>query len=172
MSIGSILDDIGAAVRARVVKKPIAIEILRSESLPRRCIGEDKRIRQVLMHLCDNAVKFTEIGFIRISAQYTLTSSSQGQLTFSVEDTGIGIAKEDLQFVFQPFTQIDGSLTRRHGGTGIGLSITKALVELMGGRNGVESIPGIGSTFWFSVPVGLVEDVKRPAEELRVLETT
>lgn len=166
----SILDDVGAVMRSRAAKKPIVIEIVRPGSLPLRCIGEDKRIRQVLMHLCENAIKFTEKGFVRISAQYTPTSSSQGDITFNVEDTGIGIAREDLDFVFQPFTQVDGSLTRRHGGTGIGLSITKALVELMGGRIGVKSDPRVGSTFWFAVPADLIEGIEQSAEH-EVLET-
>jgi signal transduction histidine kinase len=172
MDVAGILDDIGAAVRARAVKKPVSIEIIRSQSLPQRCIGEDKRIRQVFMHLCDNAIKFTERGSIRISVQYQPTHPSQGDLLFTVEDTGMGIAEDDVHFVFQPFTQIDGSLTRRNGGTGIGLSITKALVELMGGRIGVKSIPDVGSTFWFTVPVDLVGAASEQSENHEVLETT
>lgn len=171
MDLASILDDVGTTVRARAVKRPVVIETSRPQSLPPYCIGEEKRVRQVLMHLCDNAIKFTESGFIRISAQYVPTSSSQGDLTFKVEDTGIGIAEDDLHSVFRPFTQIDGSLTRQKGGTGIGLSITKALVELMGGRVGVKSIPGVGSAFWFTVPVDLVDGFKAHSEDHEVLET-
>lgn len=167
-----ILDDIEAVVRARALTKPIAINVVRSETLPARCIGEDKRIRQVLMHLCENAVKFTEQGFIRIAGQYSPSTGNQGRLLFSVEDSGIGIAEKDIGFVFRPFTQVDGSLTRQNGGTGIGLSIAKALVELMGGQYGVESKPGQGSTFWFSVPVGEVESVNPGMERCqKVLET-
>jgi signal transduction histidine kinase len=171
MNVGRILEDVGAAVRARAANKPIVIEIFRPPSLPDHCIGEDKRIRQALMHLCDNAVKFTDRGFIRISAHFTETGQLHGDLTFNVEDTGIGVAEENLHFVFQPFTQVDGSLTRRNGGTGIGLSITKAFVELMGGRIGVKSVPGVGSTFWFSISVDLCDSRKFHAADCGVVET-
>lgn len=172
IDIGSILDDVAAAVRARAANKPIAVEILRPQSLPKRCRGEDKRIRQALMHLCDNAVKFTDSGSIRISVLFAQTDHLRGDLTFKVEDTGIGIAEQDLHFVFQPFTQVDGSLTRRNGGTGIGLSITKAFVELMGGRIGVKSAPGVGSTFWFTVPADLNGNLQAYSVDCAVVETT
>jgi signal transduction histidine kinase len=167
LDLASILEDIGEVVRAKAKKKPITVEVSKGESTPVRYIGEDKRIRQVLVHLCDNAVKFTESGFIRISAQYAATNHSYGDLTFKIEDTGIGIAEGQQHFVFQPFTQVDGSLTRRTGGTGIGLSTAKALVELMGGKIGVKSVPGAGSTFWFTVPTDLAEVI---ADDTRCVE--
>ena len=165
LDLQSILDDVGAAVRDRTANKPIMVEVVRPSSTPRHCLGEDKRIRQVLMHLCDNAIKFTERGLIRIALECPAASSAK-HLFFSVEDTGMGIAAEDLDLVFQAFRQVDGSLTRKHGGTGVGLSITKALVELMGGRMGVSSVRGSGSTFWFTIPLDSVECfVEQPDQE-------
>jgi signal transduction histidine kinase len=159
MNLRRVFEDVAAATRARLAKKPVSVEASCAGGIPEVFVGEETRIRQVLMHLCDNATKFTDTGFIRISAQYMAISEGEIELMCSIEDTGIGIAPENLDLVFRHFTQIDGSLTRRQGGTGIGLSITKALVELMGGRVGVKSSLGLGSTFWFTVPVRLVQDV-------------
>ncbi|HEY1947166.1 MAG TPA: ATP-binding protein [Bryobacteraceae bacterium] len=160
MNLRGVFDDVVAATRARVARKPVSVEAAYTDSIPQFFIGEEARIRQALMYLCANATKFTDSGFIRISVQYLTKSEEAAELTFSVEDTGIGIASENLALIFEHFTQIDGSLTRRQGGTGIGLSITKALVELMGGRIGVQSSPNAGSTFWFSVPVRLLRPVE------------
>jgi signal transduction histidine kinase len=160
MNLRGVFDDVVAAMRARVAKKPISVEAAYADSIPQFFIGEEARIRQALLYLCANAAKFTDSGFIRLSVQYLTMSEQAAELTFSVEDTGIGIASENLALIFEHFTQIDGSLTRRQGGTGIGLSITKALVELMGGRIGVQSSPNAGSTFWFSVPVRLLQPVE------------
>jgi signal transduction histidine kinase len=167
MNLRHVFDDVAAATQARLAKKAVSVEMSCADGIPKVIIGDETRIRQVLMHLCDNATKFTDAGFIRISSQYLAISEWELELMFSIEDTGIGIAPENLDLVFRQFTQIDGSLTRRHGGTGIGLSITKALVELMGGRVGVRSTSGLGSTFWFTVPVRLLQSVERssPAYE-------
>jgi signal transduction histidine kinase len=167
LDLQSILDDVGAAVRDRTASKPITVEVVRPSSIAQPCVGEDKRIRQVLMHLCDNAIKFTERGLIRISLECPARSSAE-YLFFSVEDTGIGIAAEDLDLVFQAFRQVDGSLTRKHGGTGVGLSITAALVELMGGRMGVSSVQGSGSNFWFTIPFDSLECLVEPPDQAKV----
>src|SRR3954451_11611381 len=167
IDVHGLLDDIGAAIRATAVVKSIAVEISAPDESGERCLGDEKRIRQILMHLCENAMKYTEAGFIRISAEFERKSASQGVLTFAVEDSGIGIAQENHEYIFQPFTQMDGSLTRRQGGTGVGLSIVKGLVELMGGRVGVSSTLHVGSRFWFVLPVDLEPKVEaRPEGEL------
>ena len=168
MNLHRVIDDVAATTRARLAKKPVSVEASCAADIPQVFIGEETRIRQVLMHLCDNATKFTDTGFIRISGQYIAMSEWEAELMIGVEDTGIGIAAENLEVVFRHFTQIDGSLTRRQGGTGIGLTITKALVELMGGRVGVRSSSGLGSTFWFTVPVRLLQADERNST---VLET-
>lgn len=172
VDLAGLLDDVVTVTRAKAANKPILVELRRPESIPQDLIGDETRIRQALMHLCDNALKFTESGSICISAQYLPAGPLTGELTFAVEDTGIGIAPDDLDIVFQSFTQLDGSLTRQKGGTGIGLSITKAIVELMGGHIGVKSAPNIGSTFHFSVMVQLAQPAAQDSRVPEVLEVT
>jgi signal transduction histidine kinase/ActR/RegA family two-component response regulator len=119
--------------------------------LPRAIKGDSTRIRQVLLNLAGNAVKFTERGAVRI--EVSRLDSSHAKIC--VADTGIGISAEQLQRLFQRFAQADSSTTRRYGGTGLGLAISKNLVELMGGTIGVDTRPGTGSTFWFTLPLNL-----------------
>jgi signal transduction histidine kinase len=159
VDVSTLLDDISTAVRASVRQKPISVEVSSFPDLPVRCLGDEKRIRQVLMHLCENAVKYTEKGLIRIAAGFAQQNPSTGVLTFTVEDSGIGVEAEHLEFIFEAFTQLDGSSTRQRGGTGVGLSIVKDLVGLMGGRFGVDSALSVGSKFWFSLPVDLQPSV-------------
>jgi len=111
----------------------------------------------VLLNLLGNAVKFTERGEITVRCELDRVAERYAWLRFTVADTGVGISAAARGRLFQPFTQVDGSAARRFGGTGLGLSISKRLVELMGGEIGMESAEGFGSTFWFRVPLGLVE---------------
>ncbi len=122
-------------------------------ALPAHVLGDAGRIRQVLLNLLGNAVKFTSAGEVVLRARARPDPSGRVILRFEVADTGIGVAPEAQGRLFDAFTQADSSTTRRYGGTGLGLAISKQLVELMGGVIGIESAPGVGSCFWFEVPV-------------------
>jgi signal transduction histidine kinase/CheY-like chemotaxis protein/HPt (histidine-containing phosphotransfer) domain-containing protein len=114
--------------------------------------GDPMRIRQILTNLMGNAIKFTQRGGVSVRVSKRNDTATQHELLFAVRDTGIGLAADAAARLFQPFTQADASVTRRYGGTGLGLTICKKLVDLMGGRIGVRSEPGRGSVFWFTIP--------------------
>jgi len=129
--------------------------------LPIRAHGDAARLRQVLMNLVGNAVKFTERGHVMISIQRlagSVARSHAALVEFSVADTGPGISAEDQRRVFEAFTQADGTRTRRHGGTGLGLAISSGLVAMMGGELRLESNPGAGSRFFFALPMRLLQE--------------
>ncbi|BCX81824.1 two-component system, sensor histidine kinase and response regulator [Methylomarinovum caldicuralii] len=133
----------------RAHAKGLDLNLFVPPKLPSRRLGDPTRIRQVLTNLVGNAIKFTEHGEVTV----TLKPQEDDVLRFTVCDTGIGMTPEVKDRLFQPFTQADASTTRRFGGTGLGLTISKQLVEKMGGKIGVESEPGRGSTFWFTLPL-------------------
>jgi signal transduction histidine kinase/CheY-like chemotaxis protein/HPt (histidine-containing phosphotransfer) domain-containing protein len=144
-----------------------------ADDVPEMVRGDPIRLRQILINLVSNAVKFTEEGGIRIEVSRAQTSEKEVELLFAVADTGVGMAPETADRLFQSFTQADASTTRKHGGTGLGLVICKRLVELMGGRIGVRSTMGQGSTFWFLVPLRKsimeVPSARRDLKGVRVL---
>ena len=122
-----------------------------SPEIPENLLGDPLRLGQILTNFVNNAVKFTERGEIRLNIGLLERTGEKVQLKFSVRDTGIGMTREQSAKLFQPFVQADSSTTRKHGGTGLGLTISRRLVELMGGRVWLESEPGVGSTFFFTV---------------------
>jgi signal transduction histidine kinase/ligand-binding sensor domain-containing protein/CheY-like chemotaxis protein len=126
-----------------------------SSAVPRHFIGDAGRIRQVVTNMVGNAVKFSSGGCVLISVEYQGQDAQQACMRVSVQDHGPGIPREKLDLLFEKFSQVDASTTRKYGGTGLGLAISKQLVELMGGSIGVESHPGEGSTFWFTLPLTL-----------------
>ena len=123
--------------------------------VPAWIVGDPHRLHQVLLNLIGNAIKFTEAGTVELGIRAAV-DGEKATLTFSVKDTGIGIPLEKQAIIFEPFTQADSSITRQYGGTGLGLSISRQLVELMGGRIWLQSQPGIGTTFYFSIPFTVV----------------
>jgi CheY-like chemotaxis protein len=122
------------------------------KDLPEVVIGDGMRLRQVLMSLVSNALKFTEQGTVRVVTQASSGQDGRIWISFAVKDTGIGVPSSRMDQLFRPFTQVDASITRHHGGTGLGLIISKSLVELMGGEISAESREGEGSTFQFRIP--------------------
>jgi PAS domain S-box-containing protein len=142
----NLLNQLGEAAAA----KGLALEVEIAPELQRPLRGDPLRLEQVLLNFTSNAIKFSEQGPIRVVATAAGSVGAGTLVRFEVRDRGIGIAGEELPRLFAPFHQADPSTTRRHGGTGLGLVISKQLAELMGGEVGVESAPGQGSTFWFT----------------------
>ncbi len=143
------------------------------EALPRHLLGDPIRLTQALLNYANNAVKFTDRGSITLRARALERSDTSVLLRFEVQDTGIGIAQDAQQRLFEAFEQADTSTTREYGGTGLGLAITKRLAALMGGEVGVSSTPGVGSTFWFTARLerGAPDKVGTPAIDTRNAET-
>ena len=131
-------------------------------------VGDPIRIRQILLNLLNNAVKFTEKGKVCLEVRRLEETNEEVQLRFAVTDTGIGLSEEDQKKLFQSFTQADTSTTRRFGGTGLGLAICRKLVEMMGGSIHVISSPGKGSTFWLTIRLGKSKDACRPTGQTTV----
>ena len=129
---------------------------------PRHFIGDPSHVRQVLMNLLGNAIKFTNDGFVRLGVSYHRGNSSDDQLRLEVEDTGIGLKPETTEHLFEEFTQADTTTTREYGGAGLGLAITKKLVTLMGGDIGVNTAPGEGATFWVNLRLSRAEITTLP----------
>jgi signal transduction histidine kinase/CheY-like chemotaxis protein/HPt (histidine-containing phosphotransfer) domain-containing protein len=147
-------------LRAR--EKGLELHIVVDRDTPEQVQGDPTRLRQILVNLVGNALKFTSQGNIQLRARTVRLPEDGVALRISVQDSGIGISREQLGRLFQPFSQADSSTTRRFGGTGLGLAISRRLCELLGGYLEVESEPGRGSTFTLEVPVGVVRETHRP----------
>ncbi len=164
ISIEAILRNVHSLLAGKAGEKGIQLEI-RCPDFPAGLRGDPTRVQQALVNYAANAVKFTEQGRIELSASLIDEDAGHVTVRFEVSDTGIGIAPEVVPKLFHAFEQADNSMTRRYGGTGLGLTITQRLAQLMGGEAGVESTPGAGSRFWFTAR--LQKDTASPAPSLR-----
>ena len=161
--LAHLLDDFVATMEMRAQQKGLRLLCTMDPAIPAGLSGDPGRLRQILTNLVDNAIKFTRAGEIVIRVELLELSPREVQLRFRVCDTGIGIPADKIDLLFEKFTQVDASTTRQYGGTGLGLTISKQLAELMGGGAGVISQEGHGSEFWFTVRLGRQEDaLKRP----------
>ena len=154
VKLARLISEVEATVRATALEKGINLYTENFLSDETVVLGDENRLRQILINLVGNAVKFTEEGEVVIK----IAESNDNDLLISVSDTGPGIPKDRQEAIFDCFVQADGSTTRTHGGTGLGLAITKELVELMGGRIGVDSEPRNGATFWIALPLERAHD--------------
>jgi signal transduction histidine kinase/DNA-binding response OmpR family regulator len=165
------LDNISTLVGIKTQEKGLELLFKTDPSVPTALVGDPLRLGQILINLSNNAVKFTDTGEIVVSTELVKKDKAQVALKFSVRDTGIGMTAEQAAKLFQPFAQADSSTTRKYGGTGLGLTISKRLAEMMGGEIWVESESGRGSTFSFTANFGLGKERAkkrfRPASDLR-----
>jgi signal transduction histidine kinase/CheY-like chemotaxis protein len=160
--VRELVDEVGSIMAFQAAAKQLELVVHVRSDVPRRMLGDPTRIRQCLLNLVGNAVKFTQHGQVVLDVSQVAQGDEPVRITFSVHDTGIGIGTSVLDHLFMPFTQADTSTTRRFGGTGLGLSIVRKLVEMMAGTIGANSTEGKGSTFWFSLPLPVVADSIAP----------
>jgi PAS domain S-box-containing protein len=170
-SLEEVLDNVSTVVGVKAHEKELEFLVSTSQDVPMTMVGDPMRLGQVLINLSNNAVKFTEKGEVVVSTRVEKKGDKEVFLRFSIRDTGVGLTAEQKGKLFQAFTQADSSTTRKYGGTGLGLTIAKRLVEMMGGEIWVESEPGKGSEFLFTAKFGLARKMERrrmaPALDLR-----
>ena len=152
LQLAVVIENLKATLDPKINEKGLQLELdVPAELMHRTFRGDPLRIGQILLNLLGNAIKFSPQGVVVLRARLIEQTATASQLRFEISDSGIGIDPEAQERLFQPFEQADNSMTRKYGGTGLGLAICKRLVQLMDGKIGVESTPGKGSTFWFSV---------------------
>lgn len=172
--IDEVLANLRNLIAQRALDKGLRLDIESSAEISGLAFkGDPFRLGQILLNLSANAIKFTEQGTITVRIRMAESGANNAVLRFEVSDTGIGIAPQDQEHVFNAFEQADGSMSRKYGGTGLGLAISKRLVKMMGGDIGVDSAPNVGSTFWFTANLQKVLSDARPvARQLRMSSET
>lgn len=172
-NIKQLIEDIVKTHTSRIEEKGLEFNYVFSSTIPQFLVGDPNRIRQILNNMISNALKFTQKGSITVSVKKLKGNDDEIELNFSVCDTGIGIAPEDIDKLFKSFSQIETSFTKKFGGTGLGLAISKNLVEMMDGKIGVDSQKGIGSTFYFTLKFKIGIGIKETTNVLpRITRTT
>jgi len=161
----STIEEITEMMASQIGDSPVQVICYVPPDFPDAVIGDPGRIRQVLMNLAGNAIKFTEKGQVSIEVGPVVRVGPSLRTRIAVRDTGIGIATDRQETIFESFTQADGSMTRRYGGTGLGLTLTRQLVELMGGSSGMQSEAGVGSEFWVEFDLGSVSLSDEPDDQ-------
>ncbi len=154
----NMVESVGEVLSIKASEKNLEFSLLIYQKVPVFVTGDPGRIRQILMNLCGNAIKFTETGEVFLTVSLVREDEDRALIRFDVEDTGIGIPEHIIPTLFESFKQADASFTRRYGGTGLGLSISRELANMMNGDIGVSSNPGQGSTFWFTVELEKQKD--------------
>ncbi len=162
-NLSHLLEDFSVSMALRTEEKGLEFICFPDPDVPELLQGDPNRVRQVLLNLVGNAIKFTEAGEIDVRASLVSQGETQARICFSVRDTGSGISQEQLDLLFAKFSQGDSSTSRRYGGSGLGLAISKHLAEMMGGEIGVESQEGKGSTFWFTAVFEMSSNQKEAA---------
>ena len=172
-NLRELMDNVLRLMEKPAEAKGLTLRVVVDDDVRAGVRGDPVRVRQILSNLVGNAIKFTERGGVSVRVSRRGDTTTHHELLFAVRDTGIGLAPEQAARLFQPFTQADASVTRRYGGTGLGLTICKKLVDLMGGKIGVRSEAGRGSVFWFSIPFeklpGDIAGARRDLTGLRTL---
>ena len=153
----SVINDISSIVSTRLEKEDVEFILDMNPKIPKKLVGDNIRLKQIIINLANNAVKFTKSGQVKLSFDYKKVDDDDIELLFSVEDTGIGIKKADMPRLFQSFQQLDSKRNRNIEGSGLGLAISKQLLQLMHGDIKVESTYGEGSTFSFNLPQKVID---------------
>lgn len=180
--VSDLIGEISKPTRERAGQKGLLFEEQVQREIPEALVGDPQRLRQILLNLLDNAIKFTTEGFVRLSVSIADRARDTINLHFAVSDTGVGIPQDQQKTIFEAFSQVDTSSTRKYGGTGLGLALCSQLVNFMRGKIWVESNPGQGSTFHFTTsfalvhptepnPAEMAEELRRPSPASQILAT-